>query len=77
MAAISGDADMIDAFRHGRDIHTATAAKVFKVSEEEVTPEQRRRAKTANFGIIYGISAFGLSQRLDIPRKEASELIEE
>ena len=77
MAAISGDADMIDAFRHGRDIHTATAAKVFKVSEKEVTPEQRRRAKTANFGIIYGISAFGLSQRLDIPRKEASELIEE
>ena len=77
MAAISGDADMIDAFRHGRDIHTATAAKVFKVSEEEVTPEQRRRAKTANFGIIYGISAFGLSQRLDIPRKEASELIDE
>ena len=50
---------------------------MFKVSEEEVTPEQRRRAKTANFGIIYGISAFGLSQRLDIPRKEASELIEE
>lgn len=77
MAAISGDADMTDAFRHGRDIHTATAAKVFKVSEEDVTPEQRRRAKTANFGIIYGISAFGLSQRLDIPRKEASELIDE
>lgn len=77
MAAVSGDADMIDAFRNGRDIHTATAAKIFKVSEEDVTSEQRRRAKTANFGIIYGISAFGLSQRLDIPRKEASELIGE
>ncbi len=77
MAAVSGDTDMIDAFRNGRDIHTATAAKIFKVSEEDVTSEQRRRAKTANFGIIYGISAFGLSQRLDIPRKEASELIGE
>ena len=77
MASISGDKDMIEAFRHGRDIHTATAAKVFKISEDEVTPEQRRRAKTANFGIIYGISAFGLSQRLDIPRKEAKELIDE
>ena len=77
MASISSDPDMIEAFRQGMDIHTATAAKVFKVAPEEVTPEQRRRAKTANFGIIYGISAFGLSQRLDIPRKEAKELIDE
>ena len=76
MASISSDPDMIEAFRQGQDIHTATAAKVFKVSLEDVTPEQRRRAKTANFGIIYGISAFGLSQRLDIPRKEAKELID-
>ena len=77
MASISGDPDMIEAFRHGQDIHTATAAKIFKVGLEEVTQEQRRRAKTANFGIIYGISAFGLSQRLGIPRKEAKELIDE
>ena len=77
MASISSDPDMIEAFRQGQDIHTATAAKIFKVSLEDVTPEQRRRAKTANFGIIYGISAFGLSQRLDIPRKEAKELIDE
>ncbi|HIZ87797.1 MAG TPA: DNA polymerase I [Candidatus Coprenecus pullistercoris] len=77
MASISGDKDMIEAFRQGQDIHTATAAKVFKVGLDEVTPEQRRRAKTANFGIIYGISAFGLSQRLEIPRKEAKELIDE
>ena len=76
MASISSDPDMIEAFRQGQDIHTATAAKVFKVSLEDVTPEQRRRAKTANFGIIYGISAFGLSQRLNIPRKEAKELID-
>lgn len=77
MASVSGDAHMTDAFRHGKDIHTATAAKIFKVEESDVTPEQRRRAKTANFGIIYGISAFGLSQRLGIPRKEAKELIDE
>lgn len=77
MASVSGDEHFIEAFRQGRDIHTATAAKVFKVKEEDVTTEQRRQAKTANFGIIYGISAFGLSQRLDIPRKEAKELIDE
>lgn len=77
MAALSGDNDMIEAFRNGKDIHTATAAKIFKEETEDVTSEQRRIAKTANFGIIYGISPFGLSQRLNIPRKEAKELIEE
>lgn len=77
MASVSGDRDMIEAFRQGKDIHTATAAKIFKVSEQDVTSEQRRIAKTANFGIIYGISAFGLSQRLGMPRKEAKEFIDE
>jgi DNA polymerase I len=75
MAHLSADPRMIDAFCHEADIHTATAAKVFKVGEAEVTPAMRSRAKTANFGIIYGISAFGLSQRLNIPRGEAAELI--
>ena len=70
MAHLSGDEDMIAAFSHGEDIHTATAAKLFGVPPEQVTREQRRRAKTANFGIIYGISAFGLAQRLNIPRAE-------
>lgn len=77
MAALSGDNDMIEAFRNGKDIHTTTAAKIFKEETEDVTSDQRRIAKTANFGIIYGISPFGLSQRLNIPRKEAKELIEE
>ncbi len=76
MAAISGDPDMVQAFREGKDIHAITAAKIFKVPEPEVTSDMRRKAKTANFGIIYGISAFGLSQRLNIPRSEAKELIE-
>ncbi|MEX2592823.1 MAG: DNA polymerase I [Anditalea sp.] len=76
MASFSRDASMIEAFRSGRDIHTATASKIFQVSLEEVTPDMRRKAKTANFGIIYGISAFGLSQRLGIPRGEAKEIIE-
>ena len=76
MAHLSGDEDMIAAFSHGEDIHTATAAKLFGVSPEQVTREQRRRAKTANFGIIYGISAFGLAQRLNIPRAEAKEIID-
>jgi len=76
MASFSQDETMINAFRAGKDIHTATAAKIFKVSLNTVTPEMRRKAKTANFGIIYGISAHGLSQRLNIPRKEASEIIE-
>lgn len=77
MAHMSGDPHLIDAFNRGMDIHTATAAKVFKVSEEEVTKEQRSRAKTANFGIIYGISAFGLSQRLGMSRTDSKNLIEE
>ena len=76
MAHLSGDEDMIAAFSHGEDIHTATAAKLFGVLPEQVTREQRRRAKTANFGIIYGISAFGLAQRLNIPRAEAKEIID-
>ena len=77
MAALSGDPYMIEAFMEGRDIHAATAARIFKIPESEVTREQRGKAKTANFGIIYGISAFGLSQRLGIPRTEASSLIDE
>ncbi|NME67569.1 DNA polymerase I [Flammeovirga aprica] len=76
MAAFSKDEEMLNAFKEGRDIHTATAAKVFKVAEADVEPEMRRRAKTANFGIIYGVSAFGLSQQLNIARSEAKELID-
>ncbi len=76
MAHLSKDEAMIAAFDQDKDIHTATAARIFGVPENEVTPEQRRRAKTANFGIIYGISAFGLSQRLGIPRSEAKEIID-
>ena len=76
MADMSGDKDMIDAFLSGADIHRATAAKIYHVALEDVTDEQRRNAKTANFGIIYGISAFGLSERLSIPRGEAKALIE-
>jgi DNA polymerase I len=76
MAAISRDEEMMKAFREGKDIHSITAAKIYKVAENEVTPDMRRKAKTANFGIIYGISAFGLSQRLNIPRSEAKELID-
>jgi DNA polymerase I len=76
MAALSGDDEMMKAFREGKDIHTITAAKIYKIPEAEVTSDMRRKAKTANFGIIYGISAFGLSQRLNIPRSEARELIE-
>jgi DNA polymerase-1 len=77
MAHMSKDANMIDAFMHDADIHTSTASKVFKIPVEEVTKEQRSKAKTANFGIIYGISAFGLAQRMNIPRKEAMDLIAE
>ena len=76
MAHLSGDEALQQAFRDGEDIHTATAARVFGVSLDEVTREQRRRAKTANFGIIYGISAFGLATRLRIPRPEAKSLID-
>lgn len=76
MAHLSGDANMLEAFNSGQDIHAATAAKIYKIPLEEVTPDMRRKAKTANFGIIYGISTFGLSERLGIPRAEAKELID-
>ncbi len=77
MAHMSEDSDFIEAFNQGKDIHAATASKIFGVPEEQLTREQRNRAKVANFGIIYGISAFGLSQRLSIPRHESKQLIEE
>ncbi len=77
VTAISGDENMLEAFEKGYDIHTATAAKVYGLPIEEVTSDLRRNAKTVNFGIIYGISAFGLSQRLGIPRGEAATLIEQ
>lgn len=76
MAALSNDAQMIEAFRNNQDIHAITASKIYKIPLSEVTSDMRRKAKTANFGIIYGISAFGLSQRLNIPRTEAKELID-
>jgi DNA polymerase-1 len=76
MAAIANDTAMIEAFQNHEDIHRATAAKVFGVASDEVTGDMRRTAKMVNFGIIYGISAFGLSQRLGIPRAEAAEVIE-
>ena len=76
MAHMSGDSGMIEAFINNEDIHAATAARIFSVSKHEVTREMRAKAKTANFGIIYGISAFGLSQRLNIPREEAKQLID-
>jgi DNA polymerase-1 len=77
IAALSHEAGMLEAFRSGVDIHAATAAKVYGVSPADVTPEMRRKAKMVNFGIAYGISAFGLSQRLGIPRKEGAEIIEQ
>jgi DNA polymerase I len=76
MAAFSQDVSMIEAFKNGRDIHATTAAKIFQVPLEEVSSDMRRKAKTANFGIIYGISAFGLAQRLNISRTEAKEIID-
>jgi DNA polymerase I len=76
IAELSKDQGMIEAFQTGQDIHQATASKVYNVALEEVTPEMRRNAKMVNFGIIYGISAFGLSERLNIPRKEAAAIIE-
>ena len=76
MASISGDESMRSAFNEGLDIHSATAAKVYDVDIDEVSSDMRRGAKTVNFGIIYGISAFGLSQRLDISRSEAADLID-
>ena len=77
IAHLSRDAEMISDFRAGLDIHAATAAKVYGVKLEEVTREMRRNAKAVNFGIIYGMSSFGLSERLNIPRKEASEIIQQ
>ena len=77
IAEISKEANMLDAFLNGIDIHTATAAKVYGIGIDEVTSNQRRNAKAVNFGIIYGQSAFGLSQNLNIPRKEAAEIIEQ
>lgn len=77
LAHLSQDEHLLQAFREGQDIHIATAAKIFNVPVGEVTTDQRRRAKTANFGIIYGISAFGLAQQLDCPRAEAKQLIDD
>lgn len=77
MAHLSDDENLIESFNAGDDIHTATASKIFKVDMNSVDKDMRRKAKTANFGIIYGISAFGLSERLDIPRSEAKQLIDD
>jgi DNA polymerase-1 len=76
VAAISGDPNMCDAFKQGKDIHTATAAKVYGIPETEVTKEQRYKAKSVNFGIIYGQGAFGLAENLGISRTEAKEIID-
>lgn len=76
MAHLSNDAHMVEAFVSGEDIHAATAAKIYNVPINEVTSDMRRKAKTANFGIIYGISVFGLAERLNIPRAESKELID-
>ena len=77
MAHLSQDSNLIEAFLQGNDIHAATAAKIFKKPLSEVTSDERRKAKTANFGIIYGISAFGLAERLGVSRQEAKQLIDE
>ena len=77
MAHLSCDTHLIEAFKEGKDVHAITAAKIFGITPEEVTPEQRRIAKTANFGIMYGISSFGLSQRLGISRSESKQIIED
>lgn len=76
MAHLSEDKNMIDAFLSGQDIHAATAAKIYKIDIKDVTSDMRRKAKTANFGIIYGISVFGLAERMNVDRKEAKELID-
>ena len=76
-AELSGDEGMLEIFRSGGDIHTATAMKIYGLDEEDVTADMRRESKMVNFGIIYGISPFGLSERLDIPRPQAAELIEQ
>jgi DNA polymerase-1 len=77
IAALSNEAGLLEAFRTGADVHTATAARVFNVFFDMVTAEMRRKAKMVNYGIAYGISAFGLAQRLAIPRKEAAEIIDQ
>lgn len=77
MAELSKDPGLLEAFQNGQDIHAATAAKVYNKSLDEVTSDMRRKAKMVNFGIIYGISPFGLSERLNIPRKEAAEIIQQ
>jgi DNA polymerase-1 len=77
MAHLSCDSHLINAFRNGQDVHAITAAKIFGITPEEVTADQRRIAKTANFGIMYGISSFGLSQRLHISRAEAKKIIDD
>jgi DNA polymerase-1 len=77
IAALSRESGLLEAFRTGADVHTSTAARVFGVFPELVTPEMRRKAKMVNYGIAYGISAFGLAQRLGIPRKEAGEIIDQ
>lgn len=76
MAHLSGDEHMCDAFKSGKDIHAATAAKIYKMPLDKITKDMRRKAKTANFGIIYGITAFGLAERLTIGREEAKQLID-
>ena len=76
MAHLSGDSNMIEDFRSGYDIHAATAAKIYKKPIEEVTKDERRKAKVANFGIIYGISVFGLAERTNVNRFEAKTLID-
>jgi DNA polymerase-1 len=75
IAELSGDAGLVDTFVNSQDVHTATAARIYGVDLEAVTSDMRRSAKTVNFGIVYGISAFGLSERLNIPRKEAADII--
>ena len=77
VAALSKDESMLEAFFNGDDVHAATAAKIYNVSLPDVTREMRRNAKMVNFGIVYGISAFGLSERLNIPRKEAADIIQQ
>src|SRR5690606_13309968 len=76
IAHLSGDPAMVEAFNHGEDIHKSTAAKVFKVNLDEVSREQRSQAKTVNFGIIYGVSAFGLADQTGLSRSEAKQLID-
>ena len=76
MASIAGDERLIDAFRHGQDIHSRTASEIFGVPIEDVTPFMRSKAKTVNFGIIYGISDFGLGRQLGVPRSEAAQYID-